>query len=75
MLASMERQGLVRRTPSTEDRRTPKVERTAKGQLLLQTLRPTAAAHERRLCRGMTESGQAAFIEALHGIGRTLPEP
>ncbi len=75
MLASMERQGLVRRTPSTEDRRALKVELTAKGQLLLQKLRPIAAAHERRLCRGMTESDKAAFIEALHGIRRNLSEP
>ncbi len=37
--------------------------------------RPTAATHERRLCRGMTESDKSAFIEALHRIRRNLSEP
>lgn len=74
MLGSMERQGLVRRTPSAEDKRTLKVEITPKGQLLLQKLRPIAAAHERRLCRGMTESEKSAFIEILRKVKRNLTE-
>lgn len=74
MLASMERQGLVRRTSPARDRRTLEVEMTAKGRALLRKLRPIAAAHEERLCRGMTESEKTAFIATLRKIRRNLTE-
>lgn len=75
MLASMERQGLVKRTPSQDDKRSVRVDITAKGRKLLHKLKPIAAAHEARLCRGMSQSEQAAFAAALRKIRRNLTEP
>lgn len=74
MLASMERQGLIVRTSSPRDRRTLEVEMTAKGRALLRKLRPIAAAHEQRLCHGMTQSEKSAFIGTLRKVRRNLTE-
>ena len=84
-LARLEAQGLVRRAPSPEDRRSLTVELTAEGQALERRLyerqreRLAAAYREaggaavegfRRVMRGIMDAGARAYMDQSHAPGR-----
>jgi DNA-binding MarR family transcriptional regulator len=74
MLASLERQGLIRRARAVHDRRSTEICITGKGRGLLKKLIPLAVAHNRRMTLRVSAAEQAALKRTLERIRRNLIE-
>ena len=72
MLARMERDGLVRRTPSTTDRRTSRVELTAAAETSLPSACAALLEGNREALGGFTDREAAQFVAMLLRIIENL---
>jgi DNA-binding MarR family transcriptional regulator len=70
----LERDGLVARTPSAEDRRRVGVSLTEEGQRLLRRVRSRRTAWLAQRLRGLSPKELAAVEAALEPLRRLIPE-
>ncbi len=66
----LERQGLVERLGSAQDRRSYALRLSAAGAALLERLKPIVRRHERKIAAGLTAAEAATLIGLLRRIGR-----
>jgi DNA-binding MarR family transcriptional regulator len=72
LLDSLERRGLVRRTPHPVDRRSLIVELTGEGLDVLQRVRTLVHAHERSWMSGLSAAELSAYIDIQHRIQEAI---
>ena len=65
---SLERRGLVRRTPNPADRRSLLIETTDEGLLVVQQLRTLVHLHERDWMAIFSDAELRAYIDLLHRL-------
>jgi DNA-binding MarR family transcriptional regulator len=68
LVDSLERRGLVRRTPNPDDRRGQVIELTAQGVSVVQEVRTLVHKHEQRWMSALSTEELRTFIELLHRI-------
>jgi MarR family 2-MHQ and catechol resistance regulon transcriptional repressor len=71
---NLEKEGLVKRDYSGEDRRMVMVELTGKGRRLFERIFPQHAAFVANLASVLTEREQARLSELLRKLGRSLQD-
>ena len=71
-LAAMERQGLVTRERSADNRRIQRVSLTEAGRVHFRRLRDNAMAHDARLRAGLTDAELDQFRSFLARVGANL---
>lgn len=74
LIDGMEQDGLVRRLPSSEDRRVSIVELTEEGLALSERLIPAVARYSVDVCKGMSIADQRRFIKLLKSIAARSQE-
>jgi MarR family transcriptional regulator, organic hydroperoxide resistance regulator len=74
MLDGLERAGIVRRKPSTEDRRVVTVRLTAKGRRLFERKRKRIEARRRALYDSLSTSERAQAERLLHRLADLIEE-
>jgi DNA-binding MarR family transcriptional regulator/N-acetylglutamate synthase-like GNAT family acetyltransferase len=72
MLKSFERQGLVKRTTSTEDRRVHSLQLTAKGRAEFQRLNQKSQSETGKMLDGLSDSRQQQLVGAMTAIRGAL---
>jgi DNA-binding MarR family transcriptional regulator len=68
LIDGLEEDGLVRRVPSSEDRRSIFVELTPAGLELCRRLIPAVARYSVEVCEGMSVADQKQFVNLLKSI-------
>lgn len=71
----LERDGLVARTPSDDDRRRVGITLTDEGQRLLRRVRSRRTVWLARRLAGLTKEEQAAVAAAVGPLAKLIPEP
>lgn len=72
MIASMEKQGLLRRERLADDKRASQVWATPRGLALLNKLKPIAGEHDKRLRRGLSDAEVKTLLKTLRKIRDNL---
>lgn len=74
VIAQLEREGRVTRTPDPSDSRVTRVALTAKGVATFEAIVPTAMRHQEIALRGLTKSDIAAITRVLSRIERNIDD-
>ena len=72
LLSDLVRRGLVRRTQTSNDRRSYRLALTMQGERLLQQLTACAREHERRLDRVIGDRARGQFLRILRKLAQEL---